>query len=75
MPIFTIQEAARRLSELVEQVLAGQEVIIATENVPVVRLAAIEHAAPARIIGSARGLVEIGDDFDAPLEDFAPYER
>ena len=75
MPVFSIQEAARRLAELVEQVLAGQEVIIAAEDVPVVRLAALDHDRSARVIGSGKGLVEISDDFDAPIEDFAPYER
>lgn len=75
VPIFSVQEAARRLSELVEQVLAGQEVLIANQDVPVVRLTPVESSRPRRVIGSARGLVTIGDDFDAPIEDFAPYER
>jgi prevent-host-death family protein len=75
VPIFSVQEAARRLSELVEQVLAGQEVLIASQDVPVVRLTPVAGDRPRRVIGSARGLVKIGDDFDAPIEDFAPYER
>jgi prevent-host-death family protein len=75
MPVFSIQEAARRLSELVEQVLAGQEVIITNQDVPVVRLAPLAPARPTRIIGSGKGLVRTADDFDAPIEDFEPYEH
>jgi antitoxin (DNA-binding transcriptional repressor) of toxin-antitoxin stability system len=63
------------LAELVEQVLAGQEVIIANENVPVVRLVAIDQLHPVRVIGTGKGLVRIGDDFDAPIEGFGPHER
>ena len=30
---------------------------------------------PVPRAGSARGTVTMGDDFDAPLEDFGPYTR
>ncbi len=70
-----IAEAKSRLSRLVERALAGEEVVIARANKPLVRLAPLESAARSpRKPGSGAGeLVRIAPDFDAPLEDFGGY--
>lgn len=69
-----IHEAKTRLSQLIQCVLDGEEVIIARNNQPVVRLEAIIRTPAKRKLGSLRGLVEsIADDFDAPLDDFKDY--
>ena len=67
-----IAEAKSRLSNLVERALAGEDVIIARANKPLVRLAPVESAARSpRKPGSGAGeLLHIAPDFDAPLEDF-----
>jgi antitoxin (DNA-binding transcriptional repressor) of toxin-antitoxin stability system len=41
---------------------------------PVVQLVAVERAARKPEFGSARGLITLADDFDAPLPDFAEYQ-
>lgn len=70
----TIHEAKTHLSRLIQRALAGEEIIIAKGNKPLVRLAVLPEARPQRRIGMAKGLVTyIAEDFDAPLEDFADY--
>lgn len=69
-----IHEAKTQLSQLIQRVLNGEEVIIARNNQPVVRLEAIARTPAKRKLGSLRGLVKsIADDFDEPLDDFKDY--
>jgi prevent-host-death family protein len=70
----TIHEAKTNLSKLIRQVLAGEEVIIARNKTPLVKLVMLEEAQPKRKLGGAAGMIlHIADDFDAPLEDFEEY--
>ena len=65
-----MHEAKTNFSKLVRRVLSGEEVIIAHSGKPVARLGPIERQKEGpRTPGSAKGLVEIRDDFDAPLPD------
>ena len=67
-------EAKTRLSEFVARAEAGEEVIIARDGVPVVRLMPVVAEAPRRQLGIAEGFVlYMADDFDAELDDFAEY--
>lgn len=69
-----IHEAKTQLSQLIQRVLNGEEVIIARNNQPVVRLEPVARAPAKRKLGALRGLVKsIDDDFDAPLDDFKDY--
>jgi len=65
-----MHQAKTPLSRLVREVLAGEEVLIARGKNSLVRLVAITEARPQRRFGTAKGLVSIADDFDAPLADF-----
>lgn len=69
-----VDEAQTRLPELIGEAVEGEEVVIAREDGTAVRLVPVEPQARPRF-GSARGLFTMADDFDAPLEDFAPYEQ
>lgn len=69
-----VQEAQRRLPELLDEVAAGKEVVIARPDGTAVRLTLLEPDRRPRF-GSARGMFTMSEDFDEPLEDFAPYER
>ena len=69
---FNIAEAKARFSELVEKALAGDEVILARDNKPLLKLVPLGEAA-VRKPGSARGQVRMSKDFDAPLPDFEKY--
>jgi prevent-host-death family protein len=70
----TIHEAKTNLSKLIKKVLAGEEVIIARGNEPVVKLIPLANQPITRRLGGAKGLVKyISEDFDAPLTDFKDY--
>ncbi|MEX0613002.1 MAG: type II toxin-antitoxin system prevent-host-death family antitoxin [Pirellulales bacterium] len=73
MTQIALVEAQQRLAELVEAVGRGEEFVITLEGKPVAKVSAAGEARPARRFGSARGKVEIADDFNAPLDDFADY--
>lgn len=62
-----IHEAKTHLSKLIKRVLEGEEVVIAKGGKPVARLVPCEGLRP-RQFGIDRGLFEIPEDFDAPLD-------
>ena len=72
--VVTIHQAKTHLSRLIQAALRGEEIVIANRDKPVARLVPIRASADKRRLGTARGQVRMSDDFDAPLEDFAPYE-
>ena len=73
---FTVHEAKTNLSKLIRLALAGEEIIIARGDVPVVKLTPIEEEKPQRRIGGAKGFIRyMADDFDAPLEEFEEYMK
>ncbi|OWY69130.1 prevent-host-death protein [cyanobacterium TDX16] len=62
-----LKEAETRLAELIEEAASGEEVVITRsdgKSFKIVPLGTIE-AIPK--FGSAKGLVKMSDDFDAPL--------
>ncbi|HWD37442.1 MAG TPA: type II toxin-antitoxin system prevent-host-death family antitoxin [Fimbriimonas sp.] len=63
-----VHEAKTHLSKLLEEVEAGEEVVIARGGKPVARLVGIEEK-PPRIIGLLKGKLVVPDDFDDPLPD------
>lgn len=68
-----IHAAKAHLSELIQKAMLGEEVIIARDNKPVAKLTALHPLKQKRHLGSAKGMMVISDDFDAPLEDFKDY--
>jgi len=62
-----IHEAKAHFSKLIERVLQGEEITIAKGGKPVARLVPAEKVKAHRSPGSARGLVKVRADFDAPL--------
>jgi prevent-host-death family protein len=67
-----MHEAKTRLSQLVERAEAGEEVVIARNGTPVVRLVPIARTSSlARVRGAWRGRVRMADDFDELPEDIA----
>ena len=69
----TIHEAKAHLSRLIEEALSGEEVIVMRRNKPLVRIVPLEPDEGTRRLGTARGLVEIADDFDEIPEGFEDY--
>ena len=72
MAQFNIADAKARLSELVDKALAGEEVIAARDNKPLLKLVPLGGRGRRRP-GSARGQIRMAKDFDAPLPDFDDY--
>jgi prevent-host-death family protein len=71
---YNIAQAKAQLSELVQRALAGEDIVIAKDNRPLLRLTPLESARAPRKPGLATSQVlYLADDFDAPLDDFAPY--
>jgi prevent-host-death family protein len=65
-----IHKAKTHFSRLLQRVADGEEVTIARAGVPVARLVRIEASSGfVRPMGMDRGIVEVADDFDAPLPD------
>jgi antitoxin (DNA-binding transcriptional repressor) of toxin-antitoxin stability system len=62
-------QANTHLSQLLQEVEQGQEVVITRSGVPIARLVAWQ--APAQSVaapGAMRGQIALADDFDAPLD-------
>lgn len=73
MQQINIEEASKHLPDLIEAALRGEEIVIAKDDQPVVKLTPVSPVKRRRQPGSAKGLVTISDDFDDPLEDFKDY--
>ena len=70
MPQFNVHVAKKHLSKLIQKALLGEEVIIARNNIPMVKLVALHPLKRKRKLGLAKGKIKIAEDFDAPLDDF-----
>lgn len=69
MKIVNVHAAKTHLSRLVDEAAAGEEVIIAKNGTPVVRLVPVQVRRRRTGFGSLKGKMRISDDFDAPLPD------
>lgn len=67
MTVVTVHRAKTNLSKLIAKALAGEEVIIARGDTPVVRLVPVAASAPRRIPGTLKGMIQVTDAFFEPL--------
>ena len=73
-PGYNIAEAKSRFSELVQKAMLGEEVVIARDNRPVVKIVPLDKSRQPRKPGSGKGqILHVAADFDAPLEVFKDY--
>ena len=71
---FNIAEAKARFSELVQKAMLGEEVIIAKDNKPLLKLIPLEPPKRERKPGSGKGqLIYMAADFDETPEGFEDY--
>jgi prevent-host-death family protein len=61
-----VHAAKSRLSELLQRVLAGEEIVIARDGEPIARLVPFVQQ-EARSFGADAGRFSVPEDFDAPL--------
>lgn len=70
---FNVAEAKARFSDLVRKAVAGEEVIIAKDNKPLVKLVPLQQRRGPRRPGSAKGRIWMSTDFDETPQDFKDY--
>jgi antitoxin (DNA-binding transcriptional repressor) of toxin-antitoxin stability system len=64
-----------QLPDLIDSVLGGEEVVFTQNDLPVAKLVAVHQEKPRPQFGSAKGLFEMAEDFNEPLEDFDEYRK
>lgn len=67
-----VKQASVELEELLDKAAQGQELVIIGADGQAFKVLPLSRV-PQPVFGSARGLVEIGADFDAPIEGFEEY--
>lgn len=65
MEVINVHQAKTHLSRILEQVLAGEEIVIARNGEPVAKLVPLSKA--PRRPGRLKGKIRIGESFDEPL--------
>jgi antitoxin (DNA-binding transcriptional repressor) of toxin-antitoxin stability system len=77
MKIVKVHEAKTTLSKLIEEALAGEEVVIARGDTPVVRLAPVDTEPPRRVFGALKGTLQVTLVFFEPLppDELAAWEK
>lgn len=69
-----IKKAESCFADLLRQTVAGSDIIITQEGLPIVRLVAVrKKSAQKRQFGSAKGLIRMAEDFDQTPDDFKEY--
>jgi prevent-host-death family protein len=69
MKVVTIHAAKTHLSRLIEEVTAGEQVVIARGKKPVARLVPIKAEKQGRVFGAMRGRAKVDRRFFEPLPD------
>lgn len=62
-----INDASEQLARLVDRAIEGEDITLAKDGVPAVRLVPIPSTKGERKLGMYRDQIWIADDFDAPL--------
>ena len=63
----TLEEAKKRLGDLIDAAFKSHDVVITKKNRPVVKLVLVLGNKAQPRFGSAKGLITISDDFDEPV--------
>jgi antitoxin (DNA-binding transcriptional repressor) of toxin-antitoxin stability system len=69
----SIEQAKTQLPELIDAAVSGEDVVIAKDDQHIVRLVPVSLEKKRPQFGSAKGSVQMSDDFDGSLQDFAEY--
>jgi prevent-host-death family protein len=74
MAQYNVGDAKAHFSELVKKAMIGEEVLIAKDNKPVLKLVPIRAKKGTRKPGSGKGqILYMADDFDATPAEFKDY--
>jgi prevent-host-death family protein len=75
MRLVNIHMAKTHLSRLVEEVAAGEEIVIAKAGKPVARLVPLEAVGRRKELGLLKGQISLPDDFGALGERSPPGDK
>jgi prevent-host-death family protein len=77
MKTVTVHAAKTNLSRLIEEACAGEDVVIARGQVPVVRIVPVKAPARGRKFGVMKGRAKVDERFFEPLPagELAAWER
>ena len=67
------EEAKKKLRDLIEAAITGEQVFIKKDNHFGVQLVPCKLPKTKRQFGSAKGLIKMANNFNAPLDDFNKY--
>lgn len=65
----TIPEASQKFSQLMGQVLLGEEIIICENGIAIATITPTKKKRQPRVSGQDKGKIFIAPDFNAPLPD------
>jgi len=65
--VLNVHEAKTHFSRLLDRAAAGEEIVLAKAGKPVARLVPLAAAGGRRVPGSAKGILVVRKNFDAPL--------
>jgi prevent-host-death family protein len=69
MQQINMYEAKSHFSQLISQAMLGEDIVIAKAGKPLVRIVPFRPENKKRQPGSAKGLIKMTEDFNAPLPD------
>lgn len=75
MDHYDIDEVKAKLSALIQKVILGEEIIVTKDEIPIAKLVPLHPIQGRRKPGSAKGLIWMAPDFDAPLDDAEDCSR
>jgi antitoxin (DNA-binding transcriptional repressor) of toxin-antitoxin stability system len=73
MSNITVEEAQAKLPQLLQQLRPGEEFTITNHGQPLAQVKKVEATSWPCKAGSAKGMIRMAPDFDAPLDDFREY--
>ena len=73
MQTITLEEARRRLDEIIDRLTPGEEVVLTRDGKPVARLVAGPGEPPRPVPGRGKGMLTILSEDEDHLKDFAEY--
>jgi antitoxin (DNA-binding transcriptional repressor) of toxin-antitoxin stability system len=73
MQTITLEEAQRHLTEIIDKLTPGEEVVLTRGDKPVARLVAVPGEKPRPVPGRGKGMLTVISEDDDHLKDFAEY--
>jgi antitoxin (DNA-binding transcriptional repressor) of toxin-antitoxin stability system len=70
----TVDEAKSMLADLIDAAMRGEDVYIRSGGDRTAQIVVAKSKSARPQFGSAKGRIEIADDFEAPLADFVEYQ-